>query len=134
MWPGLTLRLAASSSRSWITVVAGRHAIAASREERLGLLAELVRHGEWIIEQHYEEERRRRAARGQGFRNADRIVEVFGGWGRAIRATMRLYFIGTAARVPRHTKHAGPRASYSREEAITAIKLAHQALGDWPTQ
>jgi hypothetical protein len=113
------------------------------REDVLGLLAELCRHGEKITVQQYEAARAERAAHGQSWPSHATLMRRYGRdsddhgarWRKALQAAQRLVWLGAAARVPASYRHAPASAAYTRGQVTLAIRrFAWSHNGVFPTQ
>jgi hypothetical protein len=104
------------------------------REARLGLVAQMVRHGEIVTHAEYEEERVNRKLLGEEWDSAETLAKAFGGWLRVLTATLHFYY--GHGRAPAETgaqSFAAPKAC-SKIETVRALQKAHGLLDDWPTQ
>lgn len=113
------------------------------REDVLGLLAEMCRHGEKITVQQYEAARVERAAQGQTWPSHATLMRRYGRdgddhgtrWGKALEAAQRLVWLGATARVPASYRHAPASASYTRGQVTLAVRrFAWSHDGVFPTQ
>lgn len=148
----LVARLGPSDQRHLARQIA--HSIAAPsraalRERVLGLLAELVRHGEKPTVEQYEAARADRAAQGQHWPAATTLIRRYGrdqderrrardrhgdGWQKACGAAARLVALGATARVPASYRHGGRKRRYKRSDVTLAIREFLWLYGDWPSQ
>ncbi len=105
------------------------------REARLGLLIELVSVGTGEVPgvDQYNGERDQRSARGEHWPSASALSKAYFGWQQAVRAAMRLHFIGTRARVASSHTHAPASGEYTRPEVTNAIRRFRDRHGTWPS-
>ncbi len=148
----LVARLAPDDQRHLARQIA--HSIAAQsraavRERVLGLLAELLRHGEKPTVERYEALRTERAAQEQQWPAATTLIRRYGrdqgekrragdrhgdGWQKACEAAARLVALGADARVPASYRHSGHHQRYKRADVTLAIREFLWLYGDWPSQ
>lgn len=103
------------------------------REERLGLLIEILDFsGEVPRGEVYDAERMRRARRGEIWPERTTLIKSYGNdWHAVVRAAMRHLHAAPGPVLPRGfqpLEHYGP---YDREEVLAAIARCRQELGDW---
>jgi hypothetical protein len=105
------------------------------REERLGLLIELLIEGAEVpTADAYDEARAQRIAAGDDrWPHSTTLARSFGGRFRnAAIAAGRLCFEGGTARVPASFAHGGDHAEYTWPEVIAAVRRFKTKWGDWP--
>lgn len=107
------------------------------RENRLGLLLEIVAAGtgEIPLFDEYERVRVTRAREtGAQWPAGTTLVRAYGSWIKAVKAAMRLHFKGGQGRVPVSNHHQKFHKPYTRGEVVAALVECHRVIGDWPTQ
>jgi hypothetical protein len=113
------------------------------REDVLGLLAELCRHGEKITVQQYEHAREQRRVQGQHWPSHTTLSRRYGRpdddhgdqWAKAVEAAQRLVWLGGAGRVPASYRHAPATKPYTRGDVTLAIRrFAWDHDDTFPTQ
>jgi hypothetical protein len=110
------------------------------RQQRLGLLIELISEGgEFIPSTRYEKVRKERAAQGVDWPNAVNLTRAYGHWLVAVKAANRFWFGGGRERVSDNHHHArGTQAGYEPVKIVAALREAKIDLelpGDhWPTK
>jgi hypothetical protein len=110
------------------------------RQQRLGLLIELVSEGgEFIPTTRYEQVRKERAAQGHDWPSAANLTRSYGHWLVAVKAANRFWFGGGRERVSDNHAHArGTQPGYKPREIAAGLREAKIDLelpGDhWPTK
>jgi hypothetical protein len=112
------------------------------RENVLGLLAEMVRHGEYVTVERYEAERATRHLLGQEWPAATTLLRRYGRktdcprerWRKAVHAAARLAFRGGLGHVPASYRHGGHKRKYLRADVTLAIREFYWLHHVWPTQ
>lgn len=108
------------------------------REMRVGLLVEMVGHGELPRTRTYDRLRDERNAAGSGWPGSTGLILHFGTWATALRAAVDLAFNITARRDHARTPRPWPSIPYARREIIQALQVASdkvgQPIGQWEYQ
>jgi hypothetical protein len=100
------------------------------RHARLGLLVALVGSGEglFVEAQAYDQVRAARLALGEEWPTASALSRAYGHWLVAVRAAMRFWFEGGAARVAADHSHARRERPYTPEEVVSALSRCREQL------
>lgn len=105
------------------------------RHQTLGLLGRLVRVGEGVMPTvaDYEAAYREAKEAGESWPHATTLIRKYGDWSSAVKASMRLEFVGTGAR-PKSSYARAHVGDYTPREVGEAILRCRRVLGDWPTE
>ena len=105
------------------------------RHIRLGLIIEItLDDGRPPGRARYDEVRRARLEAGEEWPASGGLVEHYVGWVNVVWAALKLYGIGTRARVTHHLHHTKDTRDYTRFEIQEALIDTMRDIGHWPAK